>query len=341
MPGEMKSQGRRRFALIASALLSLLILVTLALRLDWSMLGTEFQKVHWSCFPLLVLLTLATFWVRALRWRHLLPDGATVSRSSLFEATLVGFTANFVLPLRVGEVIRPWFLSRLEPVKFSVGLASIITERALDILSLMAMLGLTFAEMELLPPLLLVGARIMTILAFVILALLVTAYLGSVWIIRFGESLVLFILGKRAPILAEHLISLMEDFFSGLRGISSFKDLIWSVIWSIVLWILLALLYQIGLWGFGVDASALVGGTVCVMVALAVAAPGAPGFIGTFQLGCVLGLTLFGFSEEFSVAYSIVLHALQAFTVVAAGFIVLHRRGIHLIDIRKEAVAHH
>ena len=77
------------------------------------------------------------------------------------------------------------------------------------------------------------------------------------------------------------------------------------------------------------------------MASLAVAAPGAPGFLGTFQLGCVVALTMFGFSEEFAVAYSVVLHSLQVNSVVLAGFLILHRRGLHLGDIQKKAMENH
>lgn len=325
-----------RIAVYTSALLSLAILITLGLRLDWRLFLNELQGVHWPYLPVLILLTLATFWVRALRWRHLLPHSEKVSRTSLFEATLVGFTATFILPLRIGEIIRPWVLSRWQPVKFSAGLASIVTERAFDALTLMAMLGLTFAKMESVPPLVSVGAKVVAILSISVLAVIVTAYLGSAKIIRLGERLIISTLGKRAPTLANRLVGLIEDFLSGLRGISSLKDLSWSIFWSIVLWALLALLYQIGLWSFGLTPSPWVGITVCVMIALAVAVPGAPGFVGTFQLGCVVGLALFDFSEEFAVAYSIVLHVLQAVTVILAGFMILHRRGLHLTEIREE-----
>ena len=336
-----KNQGRT-IAIFTSGLLSLAILVGLGLRLDWVVLVNEFGRINWLYLPLLVLLTLGTFWVRALRWRHLLPkgsDGSEVSRICLFEATLVGFTATFILPLRVGEIIRPWVLSRWQPVKFSTGLASIVTERVFDALTLMVILGVTFAKLESLPPIISVGARVIAILAISILAVLVAAYLGSNKMTQWAERMILWTLEKRHPKLANRLVMMIEDFLSGLRGISSLRDLAWVILWSATLWALLILLYQVGLWSFGLNASLWIGVTLCVMMALAVAAPGAPGFVGTFQLGCVIALSIFGYPEEFSVAYSIILHALQAITVVVAGFWILHRRGLHMVDLKKKAMA--
>ena len=47
------------------------------------------------------------------------------------------------------------------------------------------------------------------------------------------------------------------------------------------------------------------------IVAIAVSVPSAPGYIGAFQLGCVLGLAIFGIPESEAIAYSIVLHLTQ------------------------------
>ena len=334
-----KARGRnRRLAVLLGLALSAAILVGLGLRLDWPVFFEELRRIHLGYVPLLVVITLLTFWVRALRWRHLLPKGSEVSRLSLFEATLVGFTATFVLPLRVGEIIRPWVLSRWQPVRFSAGLASIVIERAFDALTLMVLLGITVGQLDTVPPLVSVGAKVMAILAIVVLAIMIAAYLGASQLISLGERLIMAMLGRRFPALAQKLVDMAEGFLEGLRGISSAKDLAWSIFWSLGLWALLVVLYQVGLWAFGLDASLWVGVTICVMIALAVAAPGAPGFVGTFQLGCVVALALFGYSEELGVAYSIVLHALQVITVVIYGFVILNRRGMQMRDIQKDAM---
>jgi len=336
MSSKTNTRGRR-IAVFLSIVISVAILIALGLRLDWKILVTEFGKVKWIYVPLLIGITLLTFWIRAIRWRHLIPSGENVSRISLFEATMVGFTATFVLPLRVGEIVRPWVLSRWQPVKFSVGLASVVIERAFDALTLIGLLGVTISQFESVPPLVSAGAKVMAILAAAVLVVMIAAYLGSSQLIRLGERMIVAMLGKKFPILAKNLVDMVEDFLVGLRGISSARDLIWSVLWSMTLWALLVALYQVGLWTFGVTPSWWVGAAVCVMIALAVAAPGAPGFVGTFQLGCVVGLTIFGHTEELAVAYSIVLHALQMITVVVLGFIILNRRGLHIADVAKDA----
>lgn len=330
---------RHRAAVWVSVLASLVILGFLGFRLEWETFLHELGGIKLLHLPILVLLVFAAFWIRALRWRHLLPTDASISRRPLLEATLVGFTASFVLPLRAGEIIRPWVLSRWQPVSFSVGFASIVTERVFDALMLMVLFGLTLGHIGEAPPLVAAGANVMAVLALSILALMIYSYLFSDRMVRFGERVITTVIGRRHPKLSGKLIHMIDEFMIGLRGISSFRELAWVIFWSVCLWLEIVLLYQAGLWSFGLDPSLWVGVTVCVMISLAVAAPGAPGFLGTFQLGCVVSLTLYGFSEEFAMAYSVVLHSLQVLCVVLAGFLILHRRGLHLTDIRKEALA--
>ena len=76
-------------------------------------------------------LALLTFWMRAVRWTWILRPVARVGLWPAFKATAAGFAANN-LPGKVGEVLRPAFLSRTQRLPFSPLLASILLERILD-----------------------------------------------------------------------------------------------------------------------------------------------------------------------------------------------------------------
>jgi len=128
------------------------------------------------------------------------------------------------------------------------------------------------------------------------------------------------------------------EFVDGLKAISSFRELLLVLWWSMALWLTMAAWFQIALWAFGTSPSYSTGLLVTVMVALAVAAPSAPGFIGTYQAGCVIALTVLGsYSREFSIAYSVVTHTLQAVIIVGMGFLVLHLEGLGLKEIRHQS----
>ena len=97
-----------------------------------------------------VVSVLATYVVRAWRWQVLLapiflgPTGYAkrgVSFRNAFRVTVMGFTATNLLPGRLGEILRPYLISRVEPVSTAASLATILIERLLDLAAVMLLFG--------------------------------------------------------------------------------------------------------------------------------------------------------------------------------------------------------
>ena len=61
--------------------------------------------------------TLSTYTLRAIRWQALLRPVGTTRLSVTFRATVIGFTAIFLLPGRIGEVLRAWQEAVNQPVR--------------------------------------------------------------------------------------------------------------------------------------------------------------------------------------------------------------------------------
>src|SRR5213075_2726405 len=85
--------------------------------------------------------TVANLAIRAYRWQYLLDPLRKVRFGSAFRATAVGFAASTVLPARAGEVIRPYFLARHEHMSATGAFATIIHERLLDTVTVLAQLA--------------------------------------------------------------------------------------------------------------------------------------------------------------------------------------------------------
>ena len=78
---------------------------------------------------------------RALRWGVLIEPIHPVGRWRLFSATCIGFAANMLLPLRAGEIVRPWVISRREPVPFAQAMGTIALDRLFDMGALLMLFG--------------------------------------------------------------------------------------------------------------------------------------------------------------------------------------------------------
>jgi len=306
-----------KIGLAISLLVSLGIAGYLFAKLDWPEVWLQLQQVNPWIIPILLVGFTPLFWMRAMRWRLLLPNRESLSVSRLTEATIIGFFASFVLPLRAGEIIRPWVLSLADSV------------------CLLSLLLICLTQLSEVPVVIVAGAQALTLLTVILIGIIIVSYLlpGKMegifhW---FSDRIV----GRFAPHLAQKANQMITDYFSGLRVITSIWQLVGVILWSYAMWLMVAIWYQGLLWAFGIYPSLWVGMMLNVMVALAVAAPSAPGFLGTFQVGCILALsTVYGYSKEFAMAYSVIGHLLQMVFNIGAGLIVLQLRGLKFRQLR-------
>ncbi len=322
--------------MVISLLVSLAIVVYLFAKLDWGEVWTQLQAVNPWFLAVLPLGFFVMFYLRALRWRLILPNREQLSMRALFDATILGFFASTVLPLRAGEIIRPWLLSRWQPVSFSASLASILIERLSDAVCMLGLLMLCLTQMNEVPQLVLVAAQALGGLTGILIIVVLISYILPAKTERFFHTCCNLTLGRFSPAGSSKINEMITEYFIGVRVISTPGQLFMVMFYSLLMWLVVALWYQVLLWGFGIYPSWWVGMMLNVMIALAVAAPSAPGFVGTFQVGCIVALsTIYGYSKEFAMAYSMIAHVFQMALIVVAGIVVLQLRGMKFSQLRK------
>lgn len=90
---------------------------------------------YWWVFLSIIIMFLSHL-SRTIRWKILIePLGYNPSTKNLFLALLIGYFANLALP-RLGEVSRCGIVSRYEKIPFQKMIGTVVTERAIDLLSL-------------------------------------------------------------------------------------------------------------------------------------------------------------------------------------------------------------
>jgi hypothetical protein len=249
---------------------------------------------------------------------------------SLFSATSIGFLCNMVLPLRVGEVIRPVLLANRTHVPVSSVFASVLLERLLDMLTILVLLGLV---MCLVP----VSSTIrQSGIAFLVLAIVAV---GTVVALQRRNATVLGLvrwgLGRMPANVRERAETALNSFIEGLQGIGEGATLIRILGYSAFVWMVIGSTFALGLLACDLNVPFVTGGLALVtIVAGAVSAPSAPGFIGTFQAGCILGLGLFGVSRADAIPYAFVVWGAQWLTQIVLGVVFLLRENISFGDIR-------
>ena len=273
-------------------------------------LGTVWTEIRGADFWLLglaVAIGYTNYLFRAMRWGLLLrPICSGTSLGSRFAAMNIGFMATNLIPLRVGEFVRPYALSRMEPVSVSGAFGSLVVERFLDSLTIAALLFVAIAAPGFPENPVVWGAslgvwiRLFLVALGVLLFFMVLLLLFPRPLVRSVEKVARFLPKK----LARLVVDVLEAFLDGLTVLRSPALLIQAIAWSVWIWLFQSLSFWVAFMAFGIhvglDVALFLNGTV----ALAVAAPAAPGFLGTFQLGVTGGLGVYGVSEAAAVAVS-------------------------------------
>jgi len=133
----MRFQIRTAIVLALAACLLALFLHNVDLR----RVAADIVRARPGWLALSLASTVLTLFIRAFRWRYLLAPLGSASFGNAFRATAVGFAATAILPARAGEVIRPYFLSRHEPMSATGAFATIILERVLDSVTVVLLLA--------------------------------------------------------------------------------------------------------------------------------------------------------------------------------------------------------
>ena len=264
-------------------------------------------------------------WLRAWRWRFLIPNSERMRTANLFSATMIGFMGNNLLPLRIGDLARAYIAAKKENVAASAMLATVVLERLLDVFAILIMLSVIFFHLPL-PRWIANGFLIMLALGAVAwIALLSMHRLSAVidgWISRLTP--------ERHQ---DRIQDFIESFFAGLTAMHNKKNLSIAALLSIPIWTVYALGTYAALQACAIDVPFAASWVVLAFVGIGVSLPSAPGFVGTFQFFAVAALALFSVDPQTAFGYSLLHHLAQYIPVTLFGWILLVKEQMSLGDL--------
>jgi uncharacterized protein (TIRG00374 family) len=273
----------------------------------------------------------AAVWVRALRWRYLTESIAPMSRATLFRAMAIGFTVNNLLPLRIGELARSWYLARETGTSASSVLGSVAVERVIDVAVLLAlaMIGLAAAGSDSDEGgLLAQGALLLLPVGLAPLLGLIVLRVHPEWV----YGVVRFFARPLPDRIGEGAEGLARRFADGLGALRGGSHLVWIVLHSATIWLILSTIPMVaGLVAFGIDLGSpartiVLSWVVLAVVGVAVAIPSVPGFVGPYQLAFKAVLVRLGVDPATALAVGLLVWFVFWVTLTALGLVVLRSR---------------
>lgn len=270
--------------------------------------------------------------LRAMRWSRLLKPVAALNPWRLYGVVVIGYMGNNVYPARIGELLRAYLLRRNHQTPIPSTLATILIERAMDSVVMLGFVVIGLPAVTALDAavgrglILLGGALVIALAGLIALAARAEA-VGNL-----ADQLLDRVLPKR---LSAPLQGIVHRFAQGAQSLRRPDDLALVVLITIVIWLFETVKYWCVAQAFSLalpfNGLMLVNGLSNLFTIL----PGAPGAIGTFDAGGVLGMTALGVERSLAVAYVLVLHAVLWFPVTGLGLILMLREGLRWADLRQ------
>ena len=314
-------------------LISGALIVWLIFAIEWRLVLRQMTQVHYIWFVPFSLGFLLQMFFRAERWRYLLPETEQQpSRLMYYDGIFVGNFINYILPLRLGELARPFFLSQRSSFSFPTIFVSVIIERFVDVSFVLVSFGIMSMYIKNIPTWIHRGAFVFTLISGGIFLFIVLASMLPNHILKLARVFFRYLPERLSTSLENFLV----DFLAGAKVVSRPKNFLGVTIYSLILWIVAFAQYWSLLYMFpDLTFTYWHGVAITVLIALAIAAPSAPGFIGVYQVSCIAGFLLFGWDKERATTYAIISHMLQYLIVILYGLSILFRYDLTLKDLQK------
>lgn len=288
-------------------------------------------------------LFLASVLLRGPRWQRLARDVCDAGTGTVTASLMVGFLANRVLFLRLGELVRCLVLGRRCKASVTGLVATVAVEKVIDLLAvgLCASIALVWwTASQSAADRSAVGASIADhsglFLAGGVLGLALLILL-ALW-----PSVILAAVEAFAARLPQpwggRLVRVAHASLDGLAALRSVRASLFIYASTACIWGLLLASELCAIQAFQSDMPFLAGLVLMVAIAVGVALPQMPSYVGTFWVAVEEPLQLFGMPEQTAKAAAIALWVVQIVPVAVIGLFCLWWLETSLLAVRREAV---
>ena len=293
--------------------------------LKWDDITQAIRTANYTWLLATLALSVMGYFSRAYRWQMQLAASQTPAPYwSVYHATMVGNLANIVLP-RMGEVIRCSVLRRTSGVPVQVALGTVVTERVIDVLVLLGLLGSvllldfntfwSFVRDQIL------GGRY-DALARNRTPLLIAAVIGLLLLASVGYALFRNLERLRQNAFFNKAVLFMKGLLAGVVSVLKLEKKGVFLLHTLFTWLVYYLMDYLAFRCFPATYSLDMRAGLAVLTfgAFGMAAPVAGG-IGPFHVLVQGILLVYGVSKEAGIAYALVVHGSQTLLVVVMGAI--------------------
>jgi uncharacterized protein (TIRG00374 family) len=317
---------------IAGLILSAL-LVYLSIRdIHFPGVADGFRTLRYGYIPPILALMFLMQLLRSFRWGLILSPLEKIDQLPLFSVTSVGFLAIIAIPARLGELARPYLITKKSRLKMSAALGTIFVERALDSLTVLA-IAVFVLFLTPLPPWLIRSSVLFLFLTLAFVSAMIVMMVKREASLRVLAPLI----GKLPARYVEVVNRIISHFIDGFRIMIDPALLISVTGLSIVIWLVDVLVIYLLFLAVGFHLPVVAAFVLMIILIIGIAIPTAPGFIGNWHYFCILGLSIFGVPKTDALTFAIIYHVLSIGVVIALGLAFLPFNRFSIVDLRRQA----
>ncbi len=330
---------KKMWSFLIGLAISALFLIIILRNVDPNELASALTNANYIWLIPNILFVVLAMYQRAERWKYMLNPIAKIKYKTLLAATCVGFMANNILPLRLGEFVRAYSLSKQDNrVTKSASLATIFVERRVfDLLALLIILAVILAIF----PIKLMQDSNYKMGALISLGIAVLGLLFAVAVVLRPEGsgkLITRYLFFLPAIVKEKVELTVMKFSKGLLFLKSWRETFWVSGHTMLIWLCMGYSNIFIFYAFGFDLPFYASYVLLVVVSISILIPSSPGFIGVYHAGVVFTLSRFGIDANNAFSCALVLHAAQFIPITLMGFYYLKKEHLSLKQLKKEVL---
>lgn len=137
----------------------------------------HFANLNYNWVLLASLAYMSAYFVRSCRWKLLLPESAKPGYFRIWMYAMGGNWVNYMIPIRIGDVVRAWFIKRNHHIPLMKALPSVFIDKAFDTLAIAFVLVIIpFTAIQLSTPMMVLLGLLTLVFVLTILLLLSAAW---------------------------------------------------------------------------------------------------------------------------------------------------------------------
>ena len=319
---------KKKFSIVFSFIIAAVLLYLILRQVGIEDFKEYLKKINYLWIIAAVILYTFDMTIRAYRWREILKDNnISIKLWESFEAYNLGNALNIIIPAKIGDIARSYYLKRKYSFEYSKTLPATFLDRFFDVIGVYIVILITSIY---------VISRIkMPVWFFDLILLGVVCLFFAFLIIGYSIKRKDKLYSIKNKNISHFIISLIDVFEGSIKNKIKFLKL---VMCSVLVWLFEGLITITIFYSVGQTINPFVAIFTNMTATLTKIFPVTPGGIGVFEGTMVLVFSMFGIGKGIAGIVSTLNHMLMNIYTILVGVYVLIANGISVSKIKSEKV---